>query len=303
VELLALSVAERHRIPPRVDFPRGAAMPDRTAKMDIIVSGFPKSGNTWVTRLVAELVGCPVMGFWGSDHTEIACEGFDRQSKFRCFKSHTSPEQLASDKSATDAKTIFVVRDPRDIAISGTGYFLIFRGKFIIRGKLLKELMRLVGRRNLQNLQRSKVIEPLLTSDPYRLDQMIRAVLRGARHISGPLALPWAKHTRSLIANEHFFVRYEDLLSQPEVECLRILNHLGLQRSPPSIREAIKNQSFEAKRKQFTEAGDQARAEFLRVGRSEQWTERLSSSQIRLFAESLPDELTNLGYPLSKAVA
>lgn len=278
-------------------------MPDRTAKSDIIVSGFPKSGNTWVTRLVAELVGCPVMGFWGSDHTEIACEGFDRRSKFRCFKSHTSPEQLASDNSASHAKTIFVVRDPRDIAISGTGYFLIFRGKFFFRGKLLKELMRLVGMRNLQNLQRSKLIEPLLTSDPYRLDQMIRAVLQGARHISGPLARPWADHTRPLIANEHFFVRYEDLLSQPEVECLRILNHLGLQRSPPSIREAIKNQSFETKRKQFTEAGDQAKAEFLRVGRSEQWTERLSSSQIRLFAESIPDELTNLGYPLSRAAA
>ncbi|GEM_PF-861808 len=278
-------------------------MRESTNKTDIIISGFPKSGNTWAARLVAELVGCPVVGFWRSHHFEIACEGSDRESEFRCFKSHASPEQLAKDASASRAKTIFVVRDPRDVAISGTGYFLIFRGKFMLRGKILKAFLRLVGKRNLQALQHRKVIEPLLTSDPYRLDQMIRAVLEGARHISGPLALPWAEHTRPLLANAHFFVRYEDLLSQPEVECQRILNHLGLQRSPEKIREAIRNQSFETKRKAFAENGDQAKAEFLRVGRSEQWTERLSSSQIRLFAESIPDELTNLGYPLSKAVA
>ena len=42
---------------------------------NIIVVGYPKSGCTWATRLVAELVGCPVGGFWQSDKKEIAVEG------------------------------------------------------------------------------------------------------------------------------------------------------------------------------------------------------------------------------------
>ena len=45
---------------------------------NIIVAGYPKSGCTWATRLLAELVGCPVAGFWNSDKDEIAIEGEER---------------------------------------------------------------------------------------------------------------------------------------------------------------------------------------------------------------------------------
>ena len=54
---------------------------------NIIVVGYPKSGSTWITRLTAELVGCPITGFWNqSNQNEIAREGQDRTSDFRCFK-------------------------------------------------------------------------------------------------------------------------------------------------------------------------------------------------------------------------
>lgn len=61
-----------------------AQAPHRT----VIVSGYPKSGNTWTTRLVAEAIGCPVKGFWGSDHNEIAIEGAERDSEFLVYMSH-----------------------------------------------------------------------------------------------------------------------------------------------------------------------------------------------------------------------
>jgi hypothetical protein len=54
--------------------------------VDVIIVGYPKSGNTWVTRLVAELIGCPVVGFLDyDDQPEIAREGLNRRSDYQCF--------------------------------------------------------------------------------------------------------------------------------------------------------------------------------------------------------------------------
>jgi hypothetical protein len=55
---------------------------------NIIVIGYPKSGCTWATRLVAELVGCPVAGFWQSRRKEIAIEGEERVSDLSLPTNH-----------------------------------------------------------------------------------------------------------------------------------------------------------------------------------------------------------------------
>ena len=39
---------------------------------DVIVTGYPKSGNTWLSRLVAELLALPAGAFVGDGESEIA---------------------------------------------------------------------------------------------------------------------------------------------------------------------------------------------------------------------------------------
>src|SRR5258708_15888610 len=89
----------------------------------IIVVGYPKSGCTWATRLVAELVGCPVGGFWQSRKNEIAIEGEARISDFRCYKSHHQLADLGVRPNDPETWIIYVLRDPRDIALSAANYF------------------------------------------------------------------------------------------------------------------------------------------------------------------------------------
>ena len=88
----------------------------------ILVVGYPKSGNTWLTKLVAALVDCPSKGYLEQDERiEISQEGLNRNSNYECWKSHHMLHELQETISCND-KIIYIVRDPRDLAISATHY-------------------------------------------------------------------------------------------------------------------------------------------------------------------------------------
>ena len=84
----------------------------------IIIAGYPKSGNTWLSRLTANLVGCPVEGFlYNPNNVEIAIEGTERVSDYRVYKSHHQLSELTKE-DIQNSKIIYVVRDPRDVLCS-----------------------------------------------------------------------------------------------------------------------------------------------------------------------------------------
>ncbi|HMB99984.1 MAG TPA: sulfotransferase domain-containing protein, partial [Flavobacteriaceae bacterium] len=94
-------------------------------KKNIVIVGYPKSGTTWIARLVAELVECPLEGAWGFESVTTAYEeGRKRTSDFICYKSHHTFNEIYSVKKGI-YKIIYVVRDPRDIVISSLYYFNI----------------------------------------------------------------------------------------------------------------------------------------------------------------------------------
>lgn len=256
--------------------------------IDVIVTGYPKSGNTWATRLVANLIGCPVAGFWNSRKAEIAREGVGRVSSFRCFKAHqTVPEILPT--AATGSVIIYVVRDARDVVVSGAHYFHFYR---------LRVLEKLFTKTSRWWRDSRRILEPLLTSESYRTTRMVDVLLTGPRHAGRFLAVPWAQHCRPCIDAGQFFVRYEDLLRKPGEECLRILSHLGLHRSEHEIREAIEQQSFQRKREAFIAAGDTHQAGFLRSGLAEQWRNALSNDHVERIEAAIGGELQWFGYPV-----
>lgn len=101
-------------------------------KTTIYVSAYPKSGSTWLTRLLADVLNSPSGGCMPSeDAKEVATEGQDRPGPYIIRKGHfvlidddgpgpVVPRQhRLAWKRLTNEKIVFLVRDPRDICISG----------------------------------------------------------------------------------------------------------------------------------------------------------------------------------------
>lgn len=254
----------------------------------IIVVGYPKSGCTWATRLVAELVGCPVGGFWQSNKKEIAVEGEDRISEYRCYKSHHQLAELGVQPNEPQTWIIYILRDPRDIVISGANYFQFDR--FPRLANLFRSLRR--G----EKLYRH-TLYPLLVRQDYRLEQMTEALLHGSAAVHNAVRVSWRDHWRPYERAGVPIVRYEDLLTAPEEEAARILRHLGIARTPEQIATAVRNQSFERKKETLQRQGETGRAKFLRVGKSEQWREKLPAALQQRFTEELGADLAGRGYP------
>jgi hypothetical protein len=254
---------------------------------NIIVIGYPKSGCTWATRLVAELVGCPVAGFWRSEKKEIAIEGEDRVSDFRCSKSHHQLSELGVQPNDPDVSLIYVLRDPRDIAISAASYFQFDR--FPKLAALFRSLRR--G----EKLYRH-TLYPLLVRQDYRLERMTEALLHGSAEVHNWCRVSWPEHWRPYQETGVPIVRYEDLLAAPEEQAARILRHLGIERSATAIAEAVEIQSFERKKETLLESGETGRAKFLRVGKSQQWRAKLPPKLQARFVSELGAELAQWGY-------
>lgn len=82
----------------------------RDGKELVIVVGVPKSGNTWLIRLVAEAMNSPI----GSRKSKrpISAEGPNRTGNYYIIHDH------GYEKDGCDNKVIYIYRDPRDVIVS-----------------------------------------------------------------------------------------------------------------------------------------------------------------------------------------
>ena len=188
---------------------------------NIVIVGYPKSGTTWLTRLVADLLNCPLKGNWGfSDPDQAIIEGIDRQSGFACYKSHHSYDQIFNASKKSVYKIIYLIRDPRDIVISGTsffGYNYNSTGLKSITGKII-------------SIFNAKIINK---------KQMIKATLEGNESFNKWCSQSWREHYKPYLNQDVLFIQYEKLVDQPLAECIKILDYLSLQNQNENILQVI----------------------------------------------------------------
>lgn len=189
----------------------------------IYVAGYPKSGTTWLTRLLGDALDCPTGGSTPKqDKTEPATEGKDRPGEYIIRKGHfmlfegktdvtvPSPHKLAWKNLTEDEFVVFLVRDPRDIVVSGAHHWKVSPEVF--------------------------------------LSWMCRGT-NGVR-----LFGPWRRYiNRWLDVNFTYFITSYELLKKDEMKVLiSLFNAMSLPYDQDFVSEAVDRQEF-AKRKRDIE--------------------------------------------------
>lgn len=268
------------------------------------LASYPKSGNTWMRAFLANLILnaeeplplkrigeiCPSepaeMWFQPFAETKIAdlsapeIAALRRKAQERVVKLNKNvvPMKTHSYLGEDHGHPIFsmeatygavyIIRDPRDVAISGADHF----------GISLEEMV-------------EKLTDPLA----------VCAAMPGA--IVHEMQSSWSNHVESWTKWNHpgiFVVRYEDLLADPLDQFGRVARHFGITGDKERIARAVEHASFKQLQKMEAEQGFVERSmnsrRFFRSGRSGGWREQLTADQIARIENDHGVQMKRFGY-------
>lgn len=257
---------------------------------NIYICGYPKSGNTWLTRLTADLMGCPCSGFLDGDgvvRKDIVSEGEKRTSPWSCIKTHLPMGKLKEHCGPQDV-ILTVVRDPRDVLISGCHYFSHQPFESSIRYFQAKDWH-----------GPAEVLKFIFKRHPLTPGKMAKLMLEGSGDLTEWLAIPWRDYVSESLDADICVLRYEDLLADTPRECRRILAAVGVDRSEDRIAKVVERQSFAQRKGQFKKFNRMRHVRFMREGRAEQWRDGFPPALLQRLEKEWSKELQRLGYPLS----
>jgi hypothetical protein len=239
---------------------------------DTFLVSYPKSGNTWVRFLLANLMHPDETVGFSNINRLLPAPGV---SSRRFLRKLPRPRILKSHEpfDVRFRKVIYLVRDPRDVAVSEYHFDL-----------------------------KKRYIDPSVS-----LEQFVKNFIAGQTSSYGS----WWEHAASWIAARHgnpafLLVRYEDLLADSIGETGKIAEFLGIQAGPERLRAAVERSSADRMRQLERQQAEQwtgtrnTRKEipFVRAATSGGWKETLPPHSAEEIEAAWAPLLNFLGYQL-----
>ena len=242
---------------------------------DTFIVSYPRSGNTWTRFLIANLVHPNETVTFANierlipDTTSQSSRAVKRTPRPRIIKTHEYFDPRYR-------KTIYIVRDPRDVVLS----YYDFQRKY-------------------------RQIE-----DGYPLDRYVREFVSGGL-ISWGWGT-WGENVASWIAtrrgNRNFLLlRYEDMIENTSAQLARIAAFLDLPVTPEILKRTIEQSSAEQMRKLEKLQSDtwiatknrRSDIPFVRVARAGGWKKSLPHELVGEIESAWGNIMSSLGYDLA----
>jgi hypothetical protein len=245
---------------------------------DVFLTSYPRSGNTWTRFLVGNLVHQEeAVTFLNVErlvpdmykHSDRTLRNLPRP---RIMKSHECFDPRYK-------RIIYVVRDPRDVAVSNYHW---------------------------EMKQRSM-------GDSYPIETFVARWMDGVYW--GRLG-NWSDHVTSWLSTRHgkegfLLLRYEDMLADPAREMGKVAVLLGIDPAPERLARAADLSSADRMRKLEKTQGDkwvQTRytrqdKQFVRKAASGGWQQILPAESVKMIESAWGDIMKSLGYELSAHAA
>ncbi len=240
---------------------------------DVFLVSYPKSGNTWTRFLVANLMHPDQPADFASLHKLVPDPYgtdkriFDRMSRPRVIKSHECFDPLYP-------RVIYVVRDPRDVAVSQYHFH-----------------------------RKCRLIEDSCPMETY-LPRFLAGEV--CRHGSwGENVATWLAARRP--AHRFLLLRYEDMIADTTTELSKIASFLGIEVTPDRMAQAVARSSADRMRKlekaqshlsTLTKDGRQD-LPFVRAASSGGWKTALSPASVAQVENAWGYLMQHLGYELA----
>lgn len=237
---------------------------------DLFIVSYPKSGNTWTRFLIGNLLNAddPVTFANVEDKVPDIYVNTDERlltiPRPRVLKSHESFDPRYR-------KTVYIVRDPRDVALS---YYY-----FQIKQRHITDALPFVS----------------------FLEQFVAGEVDGYGS--------WGENVGSWLGarrhSERFLLaRYEDILADPSRELKRVATFAGFKAEEVQIQAAVERSSADRMRSMERQHGQlwkpikNSRSDipFVRAAKQKQWTTEMPQACARIIECEWRDSMTELGY-------
>lgn len=229
---------------------------------DVFVISYPRSGNTWVRFLLANLIQYESEGPVDFHSVHRVIPGIEKEEHREMLRKMAPPRLITSHDPYNPAfkRVIYILRDGRDVMVS---YYYYLTGQGGFKGSFLEFLSK-------------KDLYPCLWHE----------------HVDS-----WLRRQNQC---ELLLIRYEDLLQQPEIDLERMARFAGLPCERERLRWAISNARFDTMRKVEREKGraygPTRNFEFVRKGIIGDWLNHFDSVYKEIFKSYANETLLRLGY-------